>query len=67
MAVMAIVCSEVGEDYFLQGIGNNLFTDGGEEEEGEEPNTSCESLVPSQVSLMSILCRYRNNIRDGSK
>lgn len=40
MDVMAIVCSEVGEDYFLQGIGNNLFTDGGEEEEEEEPNTS---------------------------
>ena len=58
---MAVVCSEVGEDYFLQAIGYNLFAEGGEEEE-EEANTSCESPMPLLVPLISNWCRYGNNV-----
>lgn len=37
---MARVCSEVGEDYFLQTIGANVFESS--DEEPEEDGANCE-------------------------
>ena len=33
---MTLVCSEVGEDYFLQGIGTDVFGDDGQDEPGDD-------------------------------